>query len=68
VLRNELLRADLASGLVGLGHLTCVARELHVLLQQVRGVEAQQRQMTTLFGYMKDKIWNAGKRVGLIRD
>jgi hypothetical protein len=68
VLRNELLRADVKSGKTGLGHWTNVARELHELAQQMRGVEAQQRQMTTLFSYMKDKLWNAGKRVGLIRD
>jgi glycosyltransferase involved in cell wall biosynthesis len=67
-LLNELLRADLEKGRVGIGHLANIAHGQRDVLHTLHGVADQQRQMTTLFSYMKDKIWNAGKRVGLIRD
>lgn len=63
-LRNELLRGDLAAGRLGLGVLTNLARAVDDVLDRFGHLPRTE----TLFSYMKDRIWNAGKRVGLISD
>jgi glycosyltransferase involved in cell wall biosynthesis len=59
-LRNELLRRDLGDGKIGLGVLVNLAKSFEDMSNQVH-------QHQSAFGYLKDKVWNFGTRVGLIR-
>lgn len=60
-LRNELLRTDLANGVLGLGFLVNVSRGLEDL-----GDHLERARASSLFGYVKDRVYNFGKRVKLI--
>ncbi len=65
-LRNEMLRKDLASGVVGMGFLVNVSRSFEDLNGNLNHFGSQIT--PSLFGYVKDQVYNLGKRAKLIKE